>query len=474
MPDRGLLRRRRCLAADRRGAIALVAGIAAPVLLGAIALGVEVAHWSSVQLDTQRITDLAALAGAQSAASGATTQEAANAAANVAELNGASGAAIRTWNAVTNVLTDNTITVSLVNGVHTSTDKAFQVAITKSVPLVMAALISSASTETLRASATAEVISTQAWGGPQPCVAALKTAGQGGTGITYTGWATMTAIGCSIRSNAGLTETGSGNWDTQGIFAAGSISIPFWVADKNNAGATLTPIANAGTIPDPYASNTAVQNALAHAGTVTGSSIACSNQNCGLANGAPNGTYNGSYCAGQGTGTVNCTLQPGNYGSFNVTSGGPYYFTLEPGLYNFNGNINLTNYTVTTGSAVTIITSGTFNGANTFDLTLSAPTAAQAASTGGIAGLALAGSTSGTVTVSGNPQISITGVMYFPNASFSGAGSTTAASSSCFELLAGNISLSGDSGYSGTCPQLSARSFGSTYAAASSLSELVQ
>ena len=73
MPDRGLLRRRRGLAADRRGAIALVAGIAAPVLLGAIALGVEVAHWSSVQLDTQRITDLAALAGAQSAASGATT-----------------------------------------------------------------------------------------------------------------------------------------------------------------------------------------------------------------------------------------------------------------------------------------------------------------------------------------------------------------------------------------------------------------
>jgi len=474
MLNRGVFRRRAGLATNRRAAIALITGIAAPVLLGAIALGVEVAHWSSVQLDTQRITDLAALAGAQSAASGATTQEAANAAANVAELNGASGATTRTWNAATNVLTDNTVKVSLVNGVHTSTDKAFQVTITKSVPLVLAGLISSASAETLRATATAEVMSTQAWAGPQPCVLAMKTAAQGGTGITYTGWATMTAIGCSIRSNAGLTETGSGNWNTQGIYAAGSISIPFWVSDKNNAGATLTPIANAGTIPDPYASDTTVQNALTHAGTVTGSSIACSNQHCGLANGAPNGTYNGSYCAGQGTGSVTCTLEPGNYGSFNVTSGGPYYFNLQPGLYYFNGNINLTNYTVTNGSAVTIITSGTFNGANTFDLTLTAPTAAQAAVNGGIAGVALAGSTSGTVTVSGNPQISITGVMYFPNASFSGAGSTTAASSSCFELLAGNISLSGDSGYFGTCPQLNATSFGSTYAASSSLSELVQ
>ena len=63
--------------------------------------------------------------------------------------------------------------------------------------------------------------------------------------------------------------------------------------------------------------------------------------------------------------------------------------------------------------------------------------------------------------------------MYFPNATFSGAGSTTASSSSCFEILAGSISLSGDSGYSGTCPQLGATPFGSTYSS-SSLTALVQ
>ncbi|MDE2005754.1 MAG: hypothetical protein KGI51_04240 [Rhodospirillales bacterium] len=460
-------------ALGRRGTIALIAALAAPVMLGAVALGVEIAHWSSVQLDTQRIADLAALAGAQSSASGATAQEAANAAANVAELNGAAGATTRGWNATTKVLTDNTITVAAVTGVKKSSDPAFKVTVRQQVPLLLAGLISSASAESIGAAATGEVVSNQAWAGPQPCVVALQTAAQGGSGINYTGWATMNAIGCSVRSNAGLTETGSGAWNTQGIYAAGSVSIPFWVSDKNNAGAAANPTANAGTIPDPYGSDTALQTALSNVASTSGSSIACSNQHCGLAEGTPDGSYNGSYCVGQGSGTVNCTLQPGNYGSFNVTSGGPYYFTLKPGLYNFNGNINLTNYTVTNGSAVTILTSGTFNGANTFNFTVTAPTATDVKSTGGVAGIALAGTTSGAVTVSGNPQVSITGVMYFPNATFTGAGSTTVASSSCFELLAASISLSGDSGYSGTCESYGTAAFGSTYSS-SSLAELVQ
>ncbi len=458
---------------SRRGAVALMAALAAPALLAASAVGIEVANWSAWQVETQRIADLSALAAGQSYASGATVEEAANAGATIAEDNGAVGASTRSWNASSQVLSDGSVTVAYVSGVRSSSDPAFRVTVTTSVPLTIARLITTASDEAITASATGEVESLQAWGGPQPCVAALKTAAQGGTGLTYTGWTTMEAYGCSIRSNAGIDETGSGGWNTQGIYAAGSISIPNWVSDVNNAGQTVTPIANDGTIPDPYANNAAVKAAFTAAANSTGSSIACSNQNCGLPSGAGNGTYNGSYCVGQGTGSVSCTLEPGSYGSFNVTSGGPYYFTLEPGMYYFKGNINLTNYTVTNGSAVTIVTAGTFTGANTFDFTLTAPDPAQAASTGGIAGLALAGNTTGKISVSGNPQVSITGVMYFPNATFSGAGSTTASSSSCFEILAGSISLSGDSGYSGTCPQLGATPFGSTYSS-SSLTALVQ
>lgn len=469
----------RGLGRDRRAAIALIAALAAPALLLSVAMGIEVAHWSVVQTETQRVADISALAGgaAYIAAVNAGTgseqsspqQQAATAAANVAELNGAAGTANRSWDASSATLSDNEITVRITSGVRNSADPAVQVSVRQVVPLGFAHLFDAAATTTLGATATSEILSVQQWNGPQPCVAALKSAAQGGAGITYTGWTTVTAIGCSIRSNANITETGSGNWNTEGLFAAGSVSIPNWVSDTDNNGNPVIPQQNAGTIPDPYASNTAMQNSFTAAAKSTGPSIACSNQNCGLAAGTPNGSFNGSYCAGQGTGSVTCTLEPGSYGSFQVTSGGPYTFNLQPGLYYFNGNVNLTNYTTTNASAVTIITTGTFTGANTFNFNLSAPTPAQAADTGGIAGIAMAGTTSGSLSVSGEVQMQITGVMYFPNATFTGQGSTTAGSSSCFELLAGSVSLQGNSGYSGTCPSLNTTPFGSTYQASSSV-----
>jgi hypothetical protein len=159
---------------------------------------------------------------------------------------------------------------------------------------------------------------------------------------------------------------------------------------------------NASVLTDPNASNTAMQAAMAHAGSTMGQNLECYNQNCyygpsftgsisgtkltvtavttgtlaiGQALSGTNvsssttitalgtgtggiGTYtvsqsqtvsseaingwasvpgstitnviNGSYCTGQGTGSVTCYLQPGNYGGFNVSSGGPYYSTTQP------------------------------------------------------------------------------------------------------------------------------------------------
>ncbi len=482
------------LAWDRRAGVALITALSMPVLLMSVAMGVEVSHWSAQQLDLQRTADLAALAGASAygsaLAQGDTAAQAASVgaagAADVAELGGAAGGS-RSWSPAAKTLTDNQITVLITSGVKNPADPAVQVTVRRAVPLLFARIATSVEAVSLAARGTAEDTSTMQWSGAQPCVAALQTAAQGGSGVTYTGWTTMNAIGCSVRSNADIVETGSGGWNTEGIIAAGTVTIPFWVSNTDNKGATLTPHPNAGTIPDALATNPALNAAFTAAAQSTGSQIACSNQHCGLPEGAGNGTFNGSYCNGQGTGSVTCTLQPGSYGSFEVTGGGPYTFNLQPGMYYFNGNIDLTNYTTTNGSAVTIVTTGTFNGANTFNFNLSAPDATQAANTGGIAGIALAGNTAHPITsstvnacnttsviaVCGNPQVHITGVVYFPNGTFSGQGSTTASSSSCFELFAGSVSLSGDSGYSGTCPSLGAPGFGSFYSAVTSVA-LVQ
>jgi len=485
---------------DRRGAIALMAALATPVVLMSAALGIEVAHWSAVQIETQRVADMAAIGGgvAWVAYSGGSNLKAsapcqtpsqacvaAVAAANVAERNGASGASSRSWSWNTTncsatttpcdsvgTLADGAVmvvvsTTSASHGVRNSSDPIVKVTVQQAVPLGLAQLFKVVATETLGATAIAEITTT----GPQPCLAALNPTG---TGITYQGSTTVKAIGCSVRSNANITETGSGYWDTEGIYAAGTVSLPSYFGPSyvvDNNGNPIAPQSNAGTISDPYASNQTLQQAFVNAAQPTdpSSNVTCPNPNSTSQNPTPCSVpSNGSYCT-SGTGSGTCTLVPGNYGSFNVTSGGLYTFNLQPGMYYFNGNINLTNDTETNGNGVTIITTGTFTGANSFYFNVNAPTPAQVSSTGGIAGIALAGTTTGAITVSGDPHVQIGGVMYFPNASFSGSGSTSAtgsASENCFELIAGSITLSGYSGYAGDCPQMGATTFGSVNTAA--------
>src|SRR5581483_2225473 len=110
---------------------------------------------------------------------------------------------------------------------------------------------------------------------------------------------------------------------------------------------------------------------------------------------------NGSYCTGQGSGSVTCYLYSGNYGSFTVSSGGPYYFYWNPGGYVFNGNFSMTNnttsYNASSSGGETIFVAGQFNGSNTCNFNLTAPstTVMPSPSTAGpwqIAGVVLAGS----------------------------------------------------------------------------------
>ena len=61
-----------------------------------VAMGVEVSHWATRKLDLQRSSDTAALAGGAALARNATPQQAANAAADVAELSGIAGGT-RSW-----------------------------------------------------------------------------------------------------------------------------------------------------------------------------------------------------------------------------------------------------------------------------------------------------------------------------------------------------------------------------------------
>jgi hypothetical protein len=483
----------------RQGSVAVWIALMIPVLTMALAFGVEVGGWEAVRMSTQRIADVSANAGVMNYKASLNGQTAATFAARMAQLNGASGTASPTWSSTcssscttpcTGTLTDNQIIAQFItcSGTVNNSDVMIKVTVQKTVPAAMSRLFSSSSSYTITATGTSELVtSTGAATGAasgQPCLLALSTSGQiTGSGSTY-----ITMPNCTMVSNGTITFSGSGTLNTAGIFAGGAISIPNWFT------VTGTQYPNNGTIQDPYANDAALQKALTTASGLTGvTNIACGsvggvngtagqytgNNNCNGTNTLPNG---GTCVTGSG---VTCTMYPGNYGSWVVTSGGPYTFNLQPGLYLFNGPITLTQNTTTNGSAVTIITSGAFTGSNTFNFYVTAPTVAQAssASPNSIPGVALAGNSTSQTTVSGAVNFVIDGVIYFPKAIFNASGSTSGSSSSpgmgstsgaCMEIIASSIYTAGYSNYNSNCSSLGATSFTSSPGSTTTSAQVVQ
>ena len=483
----------------RRGSVAVWIALMTPMLVMAMAFGIEVGGWEAARMSAQRTADVSANAGAMNYKASLNAQTAATFAARMAQLNGASGTASPTWSSscsgsctspCTGTLTDNQIIAQVIScsGVVTNSDVMIKVSVQKTVPAAMSSLFSSTSSYTLTGTSTSELVTSN--GTPtgaaagQPCLLALSTSGQiTGSGSTY-----ITMPTCTMVSNGTITFSGAGTLDTAGIFAGGAISIPTWFTIDG----TQNP--NAGTITDPYASNTALQSALTNTAALTGvTSIACGsvggvngtagqytgNNNCNGTNSLPNG---GTCSSASG---VVCTMYSGNYGSWVVSAGGPYTFNLQPGLYQFNGPITLTQNTTTNGSAVTIITSGAFTGSNTFNFYVTAPTVAQAssASPNSIPGVALAGNSTSQATVSGSVNFVIDGVIYFPNAVFNASGATSGSSTSpgmggtsnaCMEIIASSIYTSGYSNYSSNCSSLGATSFTSTAGSSTQTAQVVQ
>ena len=446
-----------------RGSVAVWLAVMLPGLIMAVSLAVEAGSWEAAQMSVQRAADVSAMAGAMNYTTSASNQKAATFAAMMAQLNGGSGTNTPSWNSGTNTLTDNMITAQVISGYATASDTAIKVTVQKSIPAGISQAFSSQTTHTVTGTGVAELINTVGAGsGGQPCLLALSTTGPGisGSGSTY-----ITMPGCTMRSNSLISFSGSGTLTTSGFYApttattcsytgtADSICIPSWFT------LTGTQYPTSGTITDPYASNTTLQSALTAAAALTGTtSVTCSGVTC---------TGPASMSCSHASGTETCTLQPGNYGSLS-TPGGPYIFNFQPGLYSFSGSVVFSGNTTTNATGgVTIIAAGGFTGENTFIFNLTAPTASQAASTGGIAGIALASLTTTTLSLSGSATYNVVGVTYFPNAQFNASGSSGSSSSPaegssssiCTEIIASSIVLSGYSNFGGTCSSYGATSF---------------
>jgi Flp pilus assembly protein TadG len=424
---------------DRRGAVALLVGLVAPVLAMALGLGIEVSRWSVAKLELQRIADAAALAGAFDYQHQATKvpKTAAMAAANFAWYNGVTGIATPTWTAATNLLTDNQITVQIIAGLRTASDTAMQVTVSRLVPLYLAGIFTSVGTQTVTATAVAELVT--ATGGALACVLALQG---DATGITTTqdiilkDGVQVNTNGCALRSDAAVNLTG-GATVVGDVIAAGQVSV------SNGASITSPYVAtpNAGQIPDPFASDTTLQNALNAAAAASGSAENCS------------------------SGGGHCTISPGNFTGIAVSNGAT--LTLTPGLYTVNGPVDFAGGTVNVqAGGVSIVTSGqvTISNGVTVNGFLAATPGSAGAAAGAIPGVLLATSAtnpSGSYAAifAGGASFAFAGVMYVPNGTVSISNGVSTTTPGCAEVVAGDVNMAGGATFaSSSC----AGTFGST------------
>jgi Flp pilus assembly protein TadG len=202
--------------ADRSASIAILGGLSLTLLLGAVAMAVDLANLYLAQSVDQRVADQSAMAAAlayiQSNGSITTAQ---NAAASMAVVNGAAS---------------STVTASAVNSPSGDGSTAVMAVVTSSVSLSPFGQVTTASAQNpsgitsvnISASAYAEIH------GATPCIIAL-----GSGGVSASGGTGMTASSCTIGSNGSVTATQGGSITAQSINAVGSIS-------ANNGGTVKT------------------------------------------------------------------------------------------------------------------------------------------------------------------------------------------------------------------------------------------
>ena len=404
---------------DRRGSVALMTAVMLPVLVMSLALGIEITYWSVAKLELQRIADVAAWAGAAQYVRTASASGATGAAADVAEINGIQNATVRTWTAATQTTTDNMATAQIVTGPRNAADTAVKVTVQRSIAKTFSRIFPSLqSAVTISATAVAEITPT----GAQPCVLALKGDATGITtaiDITVGGNASLTTTGCSLRSDGGISTNGGATITASGIYAGGSIS---------GSGLCCGLYPNSGQSPDPYASNAAVQNALALLSAGQGTAVSLS----------PHATQ---------------TINPGTYSGWDIKG----TLNLNPGIYYVNGDITTGSQGLIAGSGVTIVSSGILNSSGGSSMNLSAATTGSIGSA--IPGVLFADKSAGTMAFVGNSTFAVTGLLYLPNADLKFAGTSNSGSNGFTEVIAGTVTLVGTSNVSANCSNFGLQSF---------------
>jgi hypothetical protein len=230
---------------QRRGSIALVAGVVIAGLASMTAVAVDLGTVYLAKVGNQRVADSAAFAGALAYNASSSTTTMNGAIANLVALNGLpAGAAV----------------ASLGASPSGDGNNAVKVIVTTSSPLYLAEIFQSKTTASVVATSYAEVKPNAS-----ACIIALLTKA---AGVVLSGGTSVTAASCAVASNS-VVSVPCGTTITTKTVDYNSASAPSQPCSgiKPPAGTTSVNIIKVATI-DPLAANTAVAAAFTHLAAV--------------------------------------------------------------------------------------------------------------------------------------------------------------------------------------------------------------
>lgn len=294
---------KRILAAER-GTIMVMAAFALTAVMGMSGLAVEVGNGYSTKIRNQRVADMAALSAAQAYQTNQSAQSAIQVAKDVVAASG--------------LPTDaNHLTVTApvqVNGTN-----AVQVTVVSTVPIQLAQMVVHSSSYNVTSSASASLTNMSVPG----CIIALS--GAGSYGVTLTGGTSLTASGCAVLTNSGVSTTSGTTIRAQQVVAGKTVSDQ--AAQYGTPGITTTPTANnikqnkSGAASDTVGTDARVVAGFAKVGTYTPVNTPNGNPSDWDFGWSPSGTLASWWNSSTGTYTVPANAVPYKVGSITVEGG---------------------------------------------------------------------------------------------------------------------------------------------------------
>lgn len=384
---------------DQRGAVAVVAAVAMPVVIGGFGLGAEVGYWYFSQRKVQGAADMAAYAGAVTLRSGKPSSEISDAAEAAADEAGFAS-------------TRGTIDTSAppATGAYAGDAEAVEVTVQEDLPRLFSALFAEGAVE-VSGRAVARVTE-----GQQTCVLALDKHASGA--VTFIGSTSAILIGCNVHSNSlandAVLVTGSATVQTPCMSAAGRVSVD----DGLTLSECVSPYEYADQADDPYA-DLPVPDVTQPETTPN------------VFGGGAGSTYN---------------ITPGRYRGMDIRR----TVNMAPGVYVIDGGTLKVNSTATvTGDGVTFyLTNGaTLDMDGGADVTLSAPTSGAYS---GVLAYVDRDSAYAVHKVNGNSSSTMNGAIYASSGKVLMNGTSTFGGG-CTQIVALQIEFSGNAGLGVDC-----------------------